>query len=634
MQMRKTIVLLTVLAGFWCQAQSDYAVSAIPEDMLANANSVIREEKVTIEIPDIKTQVYKSRQVVTVLNKNGNRDVDAYVYYDKSTRVRKAEAIIYDKNGKELKKIKKRDFRDASAVEGGTLFSDSRILYMRYTPTEYPYTVVFDQEWVTDNTAGIPSWFPNGGYYSATRSSECVIRYAPELNLKYKVINERGIIDIQEGSGSLRISTSGYAAIEPEDHGPPISEFVPHVIFALDKFSLEGVEGNSESWGSFGNWMNQSLLKGVSDLPEETKQEIRSLVAGETDLREKAKKVYNYVQDRTRYISVQIGIGGWRPMKASEVDNLGYGDCKALTNYTKALMEVAEIPSYYTVLYAGRRKRDMIPDFSSMQGNHTILAVPEGDDYIWLECTSQDVPFGYIANFTDDRDVLVVTPEGGKIAHTKVYDSEESILTTTGSYQIDAAGNIEAEVKMVSGGIQYGHRYDIETEDKKDREERYKNYWDYVNNVTINSMSFENDKDKIEFVEDVSFSARSYATFAGGDMIVPVNALNRSDYIPKRYKNRSQPVKISRGFLDIDEVVIRLPEGYTLGSVPEPIEYETKFGRYESSIEIKSEKELLYKRRLNFEDGLYPKEEYKDYRSFRRKISKHDNQKIVLTKKT
>ena len=66
----------------------------------------------------------------------------------------------------------------------------------------------------------------------------------------------------------------------------------------------------------------------------------------------KAKKIYQYVQDNTRYISVQVGIGGMQPITAKEVDLVKYGDCKGLTNYTKSLLDIVGVKSNYTRLYA------------------------------------------------------------------------------------------------------------------------------------------------------------------------------------------------------------------------------------------------------------------------------------------
>jgi hypothetical protein len=30
----------------------------------------------------------------------------------------------------------------------------------------------------------------------------------------------------------------------------------------------------------------------------------------------KAKLIYDYVQQKSRYVSIQVGIGGWKPMDA------------------------------------------------------------------------------------------------------------------------------------------------------------------------------------------------------------------------------------------------------------------------------------------------------------------------------
>ena len=121
--------------------------------------------------------------------------------------------------------------------------------------------------------------------------------------------------------------------------------------------------------------MDDKLLSGTQELPEEVKTEITELTKDASSPIEKAKIVYNYMQNKTRYISIQVGIGGWKPMLAEDVDRLGYGDCKGLSNYTKALLDYVGVTSYYTVVYGGSDIRDIDSDFSSLQGNHAILSI-------------------------------------------------------------------------------------------------------------------------------------------------------------------------------------------------------------------------------------------------------------------
>ena len=116
----------------------------------------------------------------------------------------------------------------------------------------------------------------------------------------------------------------------------------------------------------------------------------------------------------------------------ADVDRVGYGDCKALVNYMMALLKVAGIPSYYTLVYSGDEKISMLRNFASAaQGDHVILCVPFGQDTTWLECTNQHIPFGFLGTFTDDRDVVVCTPEGGLVTHTPRYRDSLNVQRRT-----------------------------------------------------------------------------------------------------------------------------------------------------------------------------------------------------------
>jgi len=594
---------------------------------------LVKQETI-IEIPSHKKAITSDYTVLAVLNKAGNRAVDNSVHYDMFKKVKAANVIFYDAKGKEIKKFKKKDFIDVSIVSGGTLYSDDRMLYIDYVPTSYPYTVVFNYTVESKNTFYIPPWTMHTNYYGGVLSKEMQVNYDPKLTLRHKTFDPNSEIEVRTSPGSLSISAQNKVGLEPEQYGPALYDHVPNVMFALDQFNLGGLEGNNAAnWKDYGQWQYDNLVKGLDYIPAETKTKITQLLEGAKDDKEKVKRIYQYLQENTRYISVQLGIGGLRPYPAAEVEELGYGDCKGLTNYMMALLASQGITSNYCVVWGGSEKRDVDLDFPSFQGNHVILNVPLEKEELWLECTSQTVPFNFLGDFTDDRDVLALTPEGGVLKRTPEYNEQHNRLITTGVCQISPQGELTADVQIMSYGIQYDNRFSLDIMDTKERVEFYKSYWDYIDNVSIASYEFQNDRDHIRFEEKVVFNARSYGTIAADKMLVPLNVFNRHTSLPDRYSNRKQGVEIERGYFYNDEIKIKLPEGYQLESIPDGTIIENDFGSYTSEVNQINDDEILYKRTVVIKKSSLKKEEYKKYRSFIKGIVRGDAAKMVLIKK-
>jgi hypothetical protein len=403
-------------------------------------------------------------------------------------------------------------------------------------------------------------------------------------------------------------------------------------MMGLELFHLEGVDGNAKTWKEFGKWYSDKILSGTDELSDETKMKVKAFVGDEKDPIKKAKLIYNFVQEKVRYISIQVGIGGWKPMLAKDVDRLGYGDCKALTNYTKALLNVVNVPSYYTILYGDRKKLSIQSDFVSMQGNHVILSIPNGNNYTWLECTSQDDPFGYQGTFTDDRNVLVLKPEGGEIIRTKIYEDSGNTQVSKGTYAVAANGDFSGKIAIVSQGSQYGQKARIENFQPTDKEAHYKEYWDNINNLKVNKTTFSNDKEQVSFTENAEISAVNYGNVSGNTMMFVVNGYNQITGNVKRIRNRKNPFEIQRGYTDGDEIEIGLPSGFSIEFLPSNFELKTKFGEYKTEIIKKDNNNLIYKRTMFLKKGLYSNKEYDEYRLFMEQISKNDNAKIILTK--
>jgi len=425
--LKKRFIYLLLLTCSIIKAQAvQYSYFTISDSLKENANAIIRLDDTQIQMLSPYKMRIKRHLVVTVINKYGDADATINVGYDKSTSIKSINAVVYNAFGFETKKIKSKEIKDYSAT-GNSLYSDNRLKYYKHIPLKYPYTIDITTIVDDENTAFIPRWEPIQDYYTSTEKSRFTLNYPNnQLVIKIKEQNFEGYnIKKMNTPGHIEYIAENLKAIEPEPISPLFSNFEPKLILASNKFSLAGVKGSTNNWAEFGRWMYSNLLLGRDQLPEATKAEIKDLVKGISDKVERARKIYAYMQEKTRYISVQIGIGGWKPMPANEVDKMRYGDCKALVNYTQALLKEADVKTFYTVVYA-KEKKDIDKDVVAIQGNHVILLLPTQKDTLWLECTTQKHPFGYVGNFTNDRDALVIKPKGGEITHTKIYKAKEN----------------------------------------------------------------------------------------------------------------------------------------------------------------------------------------------------------------
>ena len=622
---------LTCLSFFsFSQSEDVYISLLIPTELKTKANAVVRYESKTVEILGHNEISVKKKRIVTIFNKYGDRHTNAVEYYDDLREIKEMEAHIYDASGEEIKKIKERDFTDASAVSSISIYQDDRVKYLKYVPLNYPYTIEYTSEVIYNSTAFFPDWRPITGYYVSVEHAEYKIINTAGVELKVKKENFEGYA-IEE-LAEHHFVANNIQGIRHEAYTSGLDNILPRYKVAMKKFYLEGVEGVNNDWKDFGKWMYDRLLTGTDDIPQTTIDEVKQLTAGVDDKVERAKIVYKYMQDKTRYISIQVGIGGWKPMMANDVDKLGYADCKGLTNYTKALLEAVDVDSYYTLVYGGNNIKNIDSEFSATQGNHAILCVPTEEENIFLECTSQTNPFGFTAGFTDDRDVLLVKPEGGEIVHTKVYEAEDSVQQTKATINLDNSGSFTADVNITTTGYQYNLHEGLENETARDQQLHYKEYWDNINNLTINNIAIKNDKENIVYKESIKLSASNYASKSGVRLIFQPNMFNKVTKIPPRYIERKLEFKIDRSFKDVDEFIIQLPETLKVEAMGEGKTIESEFGKYQYKIEALDGNKIKYSRTYILNKGNYNKEDYKAFRDFRKQIVKNDKTKIVLVK--
>jgi len=629
-----SLFLLFTITAYTASAQQTYEVSAISKELLSHASAVIRANDVIVEVKSLSDVVYHNRFVVTVLNKNGDDDAEIAIYYDKVSQLKSFKGYVYNEIGKPIGKIAEHDLTDQSLADGFSLFTDDRVKTFKPAITTYPYTVEYDYDKSEKQTFYFLDWHPGQSVGTSVEHSSYKLTCKPDFNFRYKQINYKGDALITENKGvkTYEWSANNLNALRKEPYSPNYRLLLTSVKIAPEKFIYDGVSGSFTNWKEYGDFMYNKLVKDRQKLSPETESVIKDLVKDIPDPKLKAKKIYEYVQKKTRYVSVQIGIGGYQPLFASDVDQLGYGDCKALVNYTQSLLKIVGIESYYVENMAGNEKMSVLPDFASRQFNHAILCMPFKNDTTWVDCTSKDYPFGYLGDFTDDRLVVACTPEGGILLHTPKYSTADNTQLRKATFTLGARGELNGNMHTEFRGAQYDNRdymiNEVFTEQVKKMKELYP-----VENLEIQSLQLKQDKSlKPVTTEDVTINARDYVAQNGGRFFFYPNAVNRSNYIPKSVVNRVNPVCINRGYLDSDEITYTLPDGYTVTSKPLTLTMNKPFGKYSVSMDIVGNK-LIYKRLIQINDGIYDKDQYTDLVDFYQAVYDADNYSLTMEKK-
>jgi Domain of Unknown Function with PDB structure (DUF3857) len=626
----RCLLLLLFISSTSIFAQ--YAVKEIPKELIKDVGAVIRSQETVVTLKDFDDLILEFKEVVTIFNKNGLNVMRTSVGYDESSSVKNIEAKIYDVDGEEIERFKERDFLDVSAT-GNNMYTDDRMMYIEYTPRSYPFTSEFTYELRSSSTAFLPSWEPIPFYEISVESSSFKVHNEEQLPIITRKFNlDDYDTAVSETPTRYSYHIKNVTPIEKEALGPYFTEFAPVVRIALQKFQLENEEANIKDWKDFGLWVHNELLVGRDEVSEATKAKINNLVSGIEDEKEKTRIIYEYVQNKSRYVNISIGIGGWQPFPANDVDELSYGDCKGLTNYTMALLKTQDINSYYTIVYSGEDGQDIDEDFVALQGNHVILTVPFEEENVFLECTSQIAPYNYLGDFTDDRKVVVVTPEGGRIEKTHSYPTKDNLQSVTGYVTIGSNFKVTGKVSETSSGILYGNKNGLQLARKDNVKMYYKQIWGHLNNLSLGNIEFTNDKENVRFTETISFETDNYVSKAGDRILLNPNIVNRYTEIPAVEKTRKQPLTIRRGRTYLDNFEILLPENYQIEAAFDPIEIITKFGTYKASVTSIDASKIQYARELVLNSGVFPKDAFNDYVKFIQQVAKKDKSKIVLSK--
>ncbi|UKT65172.1 DUF3857 domain-containing protein [Pedobacter mucosus] len=611
-------------------SQGIYDVSKISDELKKDAIAVIRNEAQFFDIKSLGSAQYDYKTAITILNKAGDGFAEMEQGYDKFSTIYNIKATLYDASGKKVKDYKSSDIRDHSASDGFSLFEDNRVKSLNFVSNSYPYTIEYSYSQELKGLLYIPSWRDFKGFgvsvekstYSIQKYKGYKMRFLMSKNLRTdsSAVGEK--IQYKWTSNNIPVIFS-----EPLNIGT--DNFSSWIKAAPDDFEYDGSKGNFNNWKSFGSWL-YNLNVGGNNLPVATKLLVKNLIKDAKTPKEKIRILYNHLQQNTRYVSVQLGIGGFRPILADKVAQVNYGNCKALSNYMKALLNEAGIASNLIVI--GNDMPSLNVNYSSIgQANHMILCVPLEKDTTFLECTSQYDPMGFIGFNNSDRNVLMITENGGKIVHTPIYNSKDNYQIRKTSIVLDKDGSAKLSMKSIFGNAQFELNQSMLVLEPVEQRKRIIN-GSQIPVAELLGYKYEQlDKAVPIMTEEINFKTNSLLTKGGDKYFLILNQGNRKETVPQKVENRKTYFAVPFGYNDEDEINYTLPEGYNVEFIPKDISITSEFGNYSAKFASKDNK-VIYTRTQTMNNKNYPPEKYNEFVEFSKKIYQADKLKAILAK--
>lgn len=608
------------------------AVLSLPAGgQVPDAVIVSHLESFTLNSP--QSGVYKVSAEVLVNKEDGLFQAVPLIYTDSFRSIASFSGEV-ESGGRKVKFGKK----DLNTVSISTGLTDDSFVSSYQPSGQYPLTVHY--EYSVNYRNGVLS-FP---VFSPLQCENVLVQsatYRLDLPAGTEIVSYSGHTDqlpVSEVKGRIihEWQVKDFQPIRREPLMPPMRELIPVVYAAPRSFSYAGTTGTQADWKEYGLWLGR-LAEGTGALPAKTVESIRNLTKDcSTDL-DKLRVLYKLLREKTRYVAIELGTGKLKPIAAAEVDESGFGDCKALSNYLCAMLEAVGVPSSYYIISTD--KKDLLPSFTSAgQMNHAMLAVPlrETGDTVFVECTNPSVPLGYRHEDVAGHEILLIEPEGGKLVRVGTYPDSlrrcghRSMVTLSrdGSASIEVCSRYslnfaepffdwesikpERRVRMLTEGFRI-HPNDIQISSVSDNFGNYEGYsGNFCPEKTINFC----------------FTSPKYARAEGKRLFVPLNPESKRFSIQKTA--RVNEITIPEGYSYADTMIVRLPAGYSVESIPEDVALDLPWASFRSTSKLQGDC-IVTVQTLTFKPSRSDKSTYPQFRDFARKVNRCYDASVVFT---
>ncbi|HZV71349.1 MAG TPA: DUF3857 domain-containing protein [Saprospiraceae bacterium] len=610
----------------WSQDKPQYSVLLIDTALLKNAQAVIRFEETHYIIESPREYIQQGFTAVSIFNEDASASYIS-IPYDKYNKAELTNIVLYDAWGNVLRKVKKSELTDHARYSDITFLSDDRFIGFRSFGGQLPYTLEYEWKITHAQTMTYPAWRPLSNGESVEKSI-FVLETPSDLVVHTKILNNafEYVETFREGIRLQTWTLLKKGALQREASGPSAYDLFPMLLMTPSTFQVEDYSGSMTDWKSFGAFL-YTLNKDKEKMPPEMIDLIHQMTAHFDTPKEKIDTLYHWLQKNMRYVSVQLGVGGWQSFDAAYVEKNRYGDCKALSTFMKGMLREIGIESFQVIIKWDEEEALFADDFMYSDFNHMMVHIPS--ENMWLECTSNYLPTGFIDRDEENKKVLLITPEGGKISRTPSSPDSLNRITTTDTIftgqpvilkgRAEYRGNLQRRIRSL-------FYYSSQEEQRKSFLEHFHLQIQKLDHLHISSST-----SGLSSAMDYNATLSQFGSASGIRYFIPVNSIQPPRNSCTGNTDRKTDFISRDDFTETNDIYISIPPGYEIEYLPAKSAFEFRGNQY--AVELMVENKFIHVHHQVTESPMrLTPAEYMGLCNYYTSVAKSNGQMIVLKK--
>jgi transglutaminase-like putative cysteine protease len=619
------------------------AAAARLPDHSPNARAIVLLEDKLITVQADGRAVERYRLALKILRSRGREYAEPSAWFSKDGKLLSFHVWSIGADGHQYT-MKDNEYREEGAEGGGILYEDERFKIASPPGADPGGVVAWEYErqirpYMSEETWGFQKTIP-------------VVHSALEIDLpagwnKLAVWFKHAPVQPSEMSpGHFRWELTNVPEIDLTDVPLAPSERSLAARMVLH-YSAQSLPQGDVLWAKIGNWYQDLAAprtEGTSDIAAKS----RSLVSPDADFATRIQKVATFLQEEIRYVGIEIGIGGWQPHAASDVYRNRYGDCKDKATLLIAMLDAVGIRATWVLVDTHRGFID--PGVPSVDGNHAIAAIeiPKGYNdpslkamvtartgkrYLIFDPTNAYVSIGLLPEYLQGGYGILVAGSDSQVIELPVLKPDSDATIRTAKFELDDDGTLKGSVTVIRNGASAWEMREFYAmnSDKEQRESLEQSLRRDLSSFSVGSRSVQHVRDLNQQLSlQYEVTATSYAKAAGSLLLFRPRVVG-SDAEVLNDKPRKYPVQFETLGDWKDNFDVRIPPGYTVDEVPDPVNLDLGFASYRSDVKVDGNT-VHYSREYVLKELALSPDQYPELEKFEAVVNTDENRNAVLKK--